>query len=625
MNKSERSRRAELIDARIAQLKSDGKHIVFLITEERDILENLMPELYSFYGLLPGSIGQSMQTVLPENLWPALKRNEILVDASEVFELHKNYFAPDKHKKAELPGKAVFFLLKDFHLFSGSGRREAAEGSHFIRQFLEAAREQEDEGRYWVLFLVSPLASIPSGFEYDMEIIDVPEPEREEIQCFLKKLDTGTLPDGAICQAAEDFCGLQTSEIRSIVEQLRGIYGRFADPNYLSEGEIGVTRRSLVAAKKRAEALRDSTVTIKETGGSVSGMNGIVDWIRNDVREYFMQPEEALKKGIDPQKGVLVAGLPGTGKTQLAKQVADDFAHYKEGRSVSVPLVQFRMDNLLGGLVGDSEANFKRCRKRIEALAPCVVLIDEIEKTFDTGSARGNSDVKMNILAALLDWMQENKKQIFFYATCNNISLPPELQRDGRFSMRYSAFMPSKNELAEIMVLHLARVNDKKHAGGNLFLLRGEKAEDVYRMIAERFLQEITEYAVKAKEYRFYTGANIENLIQQTNVEMDRDRRQTMPYDPEAYLKKMIKVAASAKSQPYGMTNKNDIAEFWVRALKNKFVDVGGSPLFPFDKFDEKEGKFHFDSQKALCRYDQHMRDCLSGEIEELYRKMMEK
>ena len=86
------------------------------------------------------------------------------------------------------------------------------------------------------------------------------------------------------------------------------------------------------------------------------------------------------------------------------------------GNEGNVLLVQFRMDNLLGGLVGDSEANFKRCRKRIEALAPCVVLMDEIEKTFAIDKASGKNDVKMNILTALLDWMQENKKQIFFFA-----------------------------------------------------------------------------------------------------------------------------------------------------------------------------------------------------------------
>ena len=90
-NNRTRSRRAELIDARIAQLKSDGKHIVYLITEERDILENLMPELYSIYSLIPVKYRDNFRTVLPENLWTSLKREEILVDVYRFFKPCKYY------------------------------------------------------------------------------------------------------------------------------------------------------------------------------------------------------------------------------------------------------------------------------------------------------------------------------------------------------------------------------------------------------------------------------------------------------------------------------------------------------------------------------------------------------
>ena len=93
-NSRTRSRRAELIDARIAQLKSDGKHIVYLITEERDILENLMPELYSIYSLIPAKYRENFRTILPENLWTSLKREEILADVYRVFKPCKDYITP---------------------------------------------------------------------------------------------------------------------------------------------------------------------------------------------------------------------------------------------------------------------------------------------------------------------------------------------------------------------------------------------------------------------------------------------------------------------------------------------------------------------------------------------------
>lgn len=132
--------------------------------------------------------------------------------------------------------------------------------------------------------------------------------------------------------------------------------------------------------------------------------------------------------------------------------------------------------------------------------------MDEIEKTFDTEGKSSSNDVKMNILTALLDWMQENERQIFFFATSNSVvHLKPELLRDGRFDMRFCVFMPTHDELVEIFRLHMEHAN--RRANGRLF----QDAD--YRETARSFLSKITEYAREKEKNMFFTGANVENLI----------------------------------------------------------------------------------------------------------------
>ena len=632
--------RAELINNRIEFLKTNGMHIVYLVTEERDILENLMPELTCFIGDISGELSETISKWPPQEIWKEMVKNKYLVDAYKVFGLHvpnKVYVKPEvtkgKGETEDVPPQTRFFLLQDFHLL------DEKIIVNFTKQFLEKAKSlaYANRDQYWVLFIVSPLLVIPGGFEYNMEIIDVPEMDREEIERFLwdyLKADSekaSEMEKKAIRKTAEDFCGLQRSEINRILSNLEATYGCFDDCWHRGRGfgnskSVAHRRRELAGNVKKEAAMKDASITIMDTYGNVAGMEGMINWIKNDVSEYFMNPEYAAERGIDPPKGVLVAGLPGTGKTQLAKQVAAIFGG-KNGKWV--PLVQFRMDNILGQYVGQSEANFKRCRKKIEALAPCVVLMDEIEKTFDTENSKNSNDAKMNILSALLDWMQENRKQIFFYATCNNIKLPPELQRDGRFTMRYSAFMPSEKELVEIMAYHIKRTNDERHADGKLIELRKGKTEDEqYKGIAKHFFNGsrnsgqtgIVRYAKDHSQDMFYTGANIEALIQQTNIALANKKEIQIPYSIENYEKELIKAAQSEKSQPYGMTNMRDIVRFWIKALDNKYVDVGRDSLFSFKEFDRNKGEFHF-HESPPSEYDRYMRERISGEIEKYYKE----
>ncbi len=534
----------------------------------------------------------------------------------------------DKKIKAE----ARIFVCQDFHLL-----REAEQGM-LLKQFLDYLEKKK-----CLLLLSAPILSIPAGYEQLVQVIDVPGPDEEDIREQLMRYALRqsqsrkeTMDEAAkkrIQEAAKDFKGLDFHEIEAILYEMTGRYGSFygreSTQKRMSAGNnfnaIAKARQDMAALARKEKARKDSTVTILEVGDHVAGLGKYKEWFHQ--RESAVKnPSSAREDGKEPIRGVLMTGLPGTGKTQGAKYTA-----YRLG----VPLVQLRIDNLLGRLVGDSEKNFKRYRKRVEMLAPCVVLIDEIEKLFsdERSGNSGSSEVKMNIFTALLDWMQENKKGIFFYATCNSVkNLPSELLRDGRFSMRFCVFMPTYQELTEIICFHMRRVNDL--SGGKVFGSANgiaNKRGEISDAAAKQFLTKITQYGREHQRNMFFTGANVESLI--------NDVQYNIPCEIgniTQYVEAMLQSARGEFCQPYGETNLKSAVNFWIDALENNFTDAASyrgseyskrrerqkqlAPL-SFRRFDRQKGVFFNEALSFDNEYDRYLYEVFSGKIQQEYEK----
>lgn len=639
------------IEKRLSMVMENHRHIVYLVTEDRDILETVFTEMAdTLKGILQnsvdGTIGRILGTANRDALYRVAETNGILVDAYETFRLKEQQYIPEaifhreerireRREKSVLQSDPLFFLLNDFHII-----REST-AAHFLKQFLWSARREEQEyKRFVLLFLVSPVIKLPQGFESEIEIIDVPEMDEEDIRAYFLaeaakeytkggfyirqgKAELDLVDRKRIEEAVRDVKGISKRGIGEIIADLQAEYGSFfgrsEDKSGMEENFIRIrrARKKKVVELKKEEARRDSTVTMKEPKSNVAGMEGFFNWI-DEIKEEFLDLRKAFQSGNEPPKGVLLTGIPGSGKTQAAKKVAELMG----GLEGNVPLVQFRMDNLLGGLVGDSEANFKRCRKRIESLAPCIVLIDEIEKTFDQSSEKGSNDVKMNILTALLDWMQENQKQIFFFATSNSVAnLRPELLRDGRFDMRFSIFLPTYQELVQIFSLHMEEA--QRRAEGKLY------HEFDYRETAKVFLKEITEYAKENQKYMFYTGANVVNLITLANrslkKKMEREKKRGF-FSQESFQSELLETAKGVYSQPYGITNSKDIVIFWLKALENQYTNAGSLDLFPFAAYDKERCEFREKQvPKRTNSYDEYLFRCISAEIGSYHKKWKEK
>ena len=147
-------------------------------------------------------------------------------------------------------------------------------------------------------------------------------------------------------------------------------------------------------------------------------------------------------------KGVLIAGVPGCGKSLNAKAAASLF---------EVPLLRLDMGRLMGKYVGESEGNLRSAIALAEAISPCVLWIDELEKAFaGIGGTGGGAEVTTRLFGNFLTWMQEKDSPTFVVATANNITqLPPELLRKGRFDEIFYVGWPNKIEREKIFEIHI--------------------------------------------------------------------------------------------------------------------------------------------------------------------------
>jgi ATP-dependent 26S proteasome regulatory subunit len=176
----------------------------------------------------------------------------------------------------------------------------------------------------------------------------------------------------------------------------------------------------------------------------VGGLDLLKEWLAKRQKLFTKEAEEL---GLPSPKGILLAGPPGTGKSLVAKLI---------GKQLQLPLLRFDIASLMGSYVGESEGNVKRFLQTVEAVKPCVVWIDEVEKAI--GNTGDSSGVSQRILGQILTFMQESKGGVFFVATANNVqNLPAEFKRKGRFDENFFIDLPNSKERVDILKIHLAR------------------------------------------------------------------------------------------------------------------------------------------------------------------------
>jgi SpoVK/Ycf46/Vps4 family AAA+-type ATPase len=181
-------------------------------------------------------------------------------------------------------------------------------------------------------------------------------------------------------------------------------------------------------------------------GGDVGGLDLVKSYLTKYSKAFT---PEAQKFGVEPLKGVILLGIPGGGKSLLAKSLSHMW---------KLPLLRLDVGKVMGRLVGDSENNMRNALATAEAVSPCILFLDEIEKGLSGTQSSGQTDggTTARVFGTLLTAMQEGLKDVIVIGTANSISaLPPELIR--RFNEVFFVDLPFEEERKEIFDIHLRK------------------------------------------------------------------------------------------------------------------------------------------------------------------------
>jgi MoxR-like ATPase len=314
-----------------------------------------------------------------------------------------------------------------------------------LRALRDIARGFARERR--ALLLCAPEISVPE----DLRTVAAPFTLRLPDAADLRRMAVRTLKDlGAPHKVAID---LPMADLERLLDSLRGL--TLAEAQRLlvraALDDQRLDRRDLEAIVERKKELlaRDGVLTLHPHEAAlqqVGGLQNLKGWLR--TRGAAFSPE-ARRQGLEPPRGLLLLGVQGCGKSLCARAVAAEWG---------LALLELDTGALFDKFVGESERNLRRALCAAEAMAPCVLWIDEIEKALTARDSAADGGLSRRILGTMLTWMQDRKAPVFVVATANDVSaLPPELLRKGRFDEIFFVDLPAEAARRSIFAIHLAR------------------------------------------------------------------------------------------------------------------------------------------------------------------------
>ena len=325
---------------------------------------------------------------------------------------------------------STVLLVKDFHKFY-----DDPSINRTIKELSSALKKTSHN-----LIISSHL--FPSSEELDelMTIVNLPLPDQKELKNLIKTIAINTnsnLEDQDLNELSIASSGLTEVKVKQVTAKALAQRGKIskADIKDILEEKKQVIARSEILEFFEAKSSQDD----------IGGLNVLKFWLKQRHRAFS---KEARDYGLPIPKGVLLVGAQGTGKSLTAKSIS---------KSWSMPLLRLDVGRLFSSLVGSSEARTREAILRAEAMSPCILWIDEIDKGFG-GDARSDGGTSQRVLASLLTWMAEKESAVFVIATANAIDkLPAELLRKGRFDEIFFLDLPNSKERFTILDLHLKK------------------------------------------------------------------------------------------------------------------------------------------------------------------------
>jgi SpoVK/Ycf46/Vps4 family AAA+-type ATPase len=299
------------------------------------------------------------------------------------------------------------------------------------------------------ILLTGPELEVPRVLQGHVARVVLPTPTSEEYKVMLIELVKDlsktqkvkvTLTQGQANRLIHNLKGFTLLEAEKVLTKAIIV------DNALSELDI----QRVINAKTEIvdrEGLLEYYPT-KMAMADVAGLHGLKAWL-NKRKALISSPKKAREFGLSFPKGVLLLGVPGTGKSLCAKAVSQAW---------SLPLLKMDPAALYNKYIGQTEENFRRAIQVAEKMSPVILWIDEIEKAFQSQGGEQDGGVSTRVLGTFLGWLQEREGDVFVVATANDVSkLPPELLRKGRLDEIFFLDLPDESIRKELFSIHLKK------------------------------------------------------------------------------------------------------------------------------------------------------------------------
>ena len=326
-----------------------------------------------------------------------------------------------------------FFVIKDAHLFFDDPK---------VITCLKSIALKISHGLDAVVIIVSSVLKFPKELEKFITILEMDYPTQDEIKAQITAFadeQSVTITDELLEDMSMSFKGLTEFEIDNLLA------AALADDGMFTRSDL-----KLIFDQKQQMIMKSGIlemIPLKERPEDIGGLENLKSWLDRKSK-VFKSINKAVEFGVNMPKGVLIAGVPGCGKSLCAKVTAQMF---------DVPLLRLDMGKIMGKYVGESEENMRKAIGLAEAISPCILWIDELEKAFAGVNGTGN-EVTVRLFGTFLTWMQEKNSSTFVVATANDITkLPPELMRKGRFDEIFYVGLPKPEERRKIFEIHIQK------------------------------------------------------------------------------------------------------------------------------------------------------------------------
>jgi hypothetical protein len=329
-----------------------------------------------------------------------------------------------------IPGdQSTVLLLENFHRFIDS--------VEVCQAMLTQLMLGKQQGRH--VIVLAPVVKLPVELDRQFVVINHPLPDREQLWEIAESLvdDPDLYPLAHREMLLDSAAGLTRMEAESAFSLSLVRHGRIIGDEVWQLKSSWLQKSGMLRLFKSEHGF-----------DSLGGLESLKRFCQHSLRRH------AAVDGGEPRKarprGVMLLGVPGTGKSAFAKAL---------GQETGRPVLTLDIGQLMGSLLGQSEANIRAALKTADAMAPSILFIDEVEKALSgvASGGRGDSGVSSRLFGTLLTWLNDHTSDVYVVVTCNNIQqLPPEFSRAERFDAIMFLDLPGRDEKDAIWQLYLS-------------------------------------------------------------------------------------------------------------------------------------------------------------------------